>query len=230
MDAYAQIAGTDGVPGKQIPGAVRERFVTGFSPGGTAKNVEEAAASNFARRAAGEVGREASVAERTLVKLEVSAEASANRLKSAVTGAEGEIAQAKSAVASLDQSAIPQVRLNQAQGALGEDKVRARLLDSKSLDLVEEQVRIRTPGEGSYRRIDFLVRSKRTGRLSIIEVKTGGATRDAAQLAKDALIANPEAPTTFFGQRARAARFADGTPTGPIRTFEVNADNVRSPR
>jgi hypothetical protein len=72
-----------------------------------------------------------------------------------------------------------------------------------------------------------MVRSKRTGRLSIIEVKTGGATRDAVQLAKDGLIADPKVATTYFGRNARAAGFPNGTPTGPIRTFEVNANKVR---
>lgn len=94
------------------------------------------------------------------------------------------------------------------------------------VDLVGEQVGVRIPGVGSYRVTDFLVRGKKTGQLRIIEVKTGGATRDATQLAKDALIADPLAPTTFIGRRARAAGFPSGTPTGPIRTFEVNASNL----
>jgi RHS repeat-associated protein len=123
-------------------------------------------------------------------------------------------------------NALPQVLQNQAQGALGEAAVRARLLNSNRLDLVGEQIRITTPGVGSCRVTDFMVQSRQTGRLSIIEVKTGGATRDAIQLAKDALIADPLAPTTFTGRRAAAAGFPGGTPTGPIRTFEVNASNL----
>jgi RHS repeat-associated protein len=123
-------------------------------------------------------------------------------------------------------NAVPQVLRNQTQGALGEAAVRARLLNSNRLDLVGEQIRLTTPGVGSYRVTDFMVQSRQTGRRSIIEVKTGGATRDATQLAKDALIADPLAPTTFTGSRAADAGFPSGTPTGPIRTFEVNASNI----
>lgn len=122
----------------------------------------------------------------------------------------------------------PQVRLNQAQGALGEDAIRARLQNSKTLELVGEQIKIRTPGEGGHRITDFLVRSKRTGKLSIIEVKTGNATRGASQLAKDLEIADPNRLTSFFGRRARRSGFPNETPTGPIRTFEINADGLKA--
>ena len=115
----------------------------------------------------------------------------------------------------------PQVTRNKAQGGLGGDAVRTALQQSKVFELVGEQIKVRTPGEGGHRITDFVVRSKRTGRLSIIEVKTGNATRDRVQLAKDAEIANPLDPTTFFGRRARAAAFPNNTPTGPIGTFEV---------
>lgn len=118
-----------------------------------------------------------------------------------------------------------QVLLNQSQGALGEAAVRQRLLNSQTVELVGEQVRITTPGIGEYRVTDFLVRGRTTGKLWIIEVKTGEATRDAIQLAKDALIGDPFVSTTFTGSRATAAGFPSGTPTGPIRTFEVNASN-----
>ena len=123
-------------------------------------------------------------------------------------------------------SSGPQIIRNSIQGELGEAAVRQRLLGSRSVDLVGEQMRINTPGVGSHRVTDFLVRGKNTGQLRIIEVKTGGATRDAVQLAKDKLIANPLSPTTFSGRRANAAGFPNGTPTGPIRTYEVNASNL----
>lgn len=109
---------------------------------------------------------------------------------------------------------------------MGEDAVRARLLKSNSVDLVGEQVRINTPGVGSHRVTDFLVRGKNTGKLRIIEVKTGGATRNSSQLAKDSLIADPASATAFSGRRARAAGFPNGTPTGGIKTYEVNASNL----
>ena len=120
----------------------------------------------------------------------------------------------------------PQILKNGVQGDLGEAAVRQRLLNNNSVELIGEQVRIRTPGVGSFRVTDFLVRGKNTGQLRIIEVKTGGATRNASQLGKDALIANPQGATTFFGRRARGAGFSNGTPTGPVRTFEVNASNL----
>ena len=120
----------------------------------------------------------------------------------------------------------PQILKNGVQGDLGEAAVRQRLLNNNSVELIGEQVRIRTPGIGSFRVTDFLVRGKNTGQLRIIEVKTGGATRNASQLGKDALIANPQGATTFFGRRARGAGFSNGTPTGPVRTFEVNASNL----
>ena len=66
---------------------------------------------------------------------------------------------------------------------------------------------------GSHRVTDFLVRGKNTGKLRIIEVKTGGGTRNPSQLAKDALIADPTSATTFSGRRARAAGFPNGTHT-----------------
>jgi RHS repeat-associated protein len=120
-----------------------------------------------------------------------------------------------------------QMLRNKAQGALGEAAVRARLLNSKNLELLGEQIRIATPGVGTCRITDFMVRSRKSGKLGIIEVKTGEATRDATQLAKDALIADPLAPTLFVGRRAVAAGFPSGTPTGPIRTFEINASRLK---
>ncbi|WP_154898292.1 Hint domain-containing protein [Gimesia maris] len=121
---------------------------------------------------------------------------------------------------------VPQVRLNKIQGEIGEAAVRQRLLESRTFDLVGEQIRVSTPGVGAYRVTDFLVRSKKTGRLRAIEVKSGGATRDATQLTKDALIANPLTKTMFTRRRARASGFPRNTPTGSIRTFEVNASNL----
>jgi hypothetical protein len=120
-----------------------------------------------------------------------------------------------------------QVRLNNVQGKIGEDAVRQRLLNSKSVDLMGEQIQIATPGIGSYRSVDFLVRGKKTGIMRSIEVKTGNATRNSSQLLKDQLIANPLAPTTFRGNRLLDFGFPRGTPTGPIRAFEVNASNLR---
>jgi len=118
------------------------------------------------------------------------------------------------------------VNANKVAGDLGEDAVRLRLLNSNSVDIVGEQLRINTPGIGSHRVTDFLVRGKTTGKLRIIEVKTGGATRSSSQFAKDSLIADPSSATTFSGRRARASGLTNGTPTGGIQTYEVNASNL----
>ena len=119
------------------------------------------------------------------------------------------------------------IRRNSIQGELGEDAVRQRLLNSKSVDLIGEQIQIATPGIGSHRTVDFLVRGKKTGIMRIIEVKTGGATRSSSQQLKDKLIANPLGPTQFRGNRLMDLGLPRGTPTGPIRTYEVNASNLR---
>ena len=87
-------------------------------------------------------------------------------------------------------------------------------------------MRINTPGIGSHRVTDFLIRGKNTGKLRIIEVKTGGGTRNSSQVAKDSLIADPASATTFSGRRARAAGYPNGTPIGGIKTYEVNASNL----
>ncbi|MEA4948693.1 MAG: hypothetical protein VB068_03435, partial [Petrimonas sp.] len=144
-----------------------------------------------------------------------------------ITSGYAKASQSWSAAAEEGENLTSQVLLNKVKGKLGEDVIRARLNNSKNLELVGEQIRIRTPGAGDFRIVDFLVASKRTGRLSIIEVKTGNAKRNAYQLLKDMLIADPQAPTTFFGKNARAKGFPDGMPTGAIRTFEVNAGKVR---
>jgi hypothetical protein len=72
-----------------------------------------------------------------------------------------------------------------------------------------------------------MTRGKISGKLRAIEVKTGSATRNAIQLAKDQLLNSVTGLTTFFGRRARAVGYADDTITGQIRTLEVNASNLR---
>jgi hypothetical protein len=116
---------------------------------------------------------------------------------------------------------VGQTQRNRLQGILGEDAVRARLLRNPRLEVVGEQIRVRTPGEGSYRITDFLVRGRKSGRLRIIEVKTGGAYRSTSQLAKDALIADPFSATTFFGRRARAAGFPSNRSPGKAGGFRM---------
>jgi predicted RecB family endonuclease len=81
------------------------------------------------------------------------------------------------------------------------------------------QIRINTPQNPSHRNVDILIERNRDGKRFAIEVKTGNAARDSSQLAKDSEIATGKG-TNFSGRRARAAGFANGTPTGPIDTVE----------
>ena len=83
-----------------------------------------------------------------------------------------------------------------------------------------DQIRINTPENASHRNVDILIKNKETGELRNLEVKTGGATRDARQVAKDQEIARGQG-TTFSGKRANEAGFDNGTPTGPIPTYVV---------
>ena len=119
----------------------------------------------------------------------------------------------------------PQVSRSRIQGSLGEMAIRRRLENSRTLDLVGEQVQIATPGVGSHRTVDFLVRGKKSHVLHIIEVKTGGATRSTMQRLKDQLIADPLSRTYFRGDRL-SPDYVRGSLTGSIRTYEVNASRL----
>lgn len=111
---------------------------------------------------------------------------------------------------------------NRIRGREAEEIIRRKLVGNNRLQLVGEQIRIRTPGAPFWRTTDFLVRNKRTGELFLVEVKSGKATRSLRQLRKDAVIADPDVNTTFFGRRARAIGFPRGTPTGPLKTYEAH--------
>jgi hypothetical protein len=73
-----------------------------------------------------------------------------------------------------------------ARGARAEAYV-ARMFEKSGLEIAGRQVSVRTAA--GLRRIDVLVRDK-AGELFAIEVKSGAATRNAAQLAKDRLLAS----------------------------------------
>lgn len=120
------------------------------------------------------------------------------------------------------------IKKNADQGEAGEAILRQRLNDSKTFDIVSEKTRINTPGEGSFREVDFVVKNKKTGELCGIECKTGGATRNKSQLAKDKLIADPNANTTLRSKAPSAV--PDGFKQGDsmtMRTFEINADKLK---
>ncbi|MDB9440212.1 hypothetical protein PN497_02285 [Sphaerospermopsis kisseleviana CS-549] len=115
---------------------------------------------------------------------------------------------------------VPQITVNKKQGDLGEQFIRDKLNNHPKWEVVGEQIRINTPENASHRNVDIVIRNKETGELRNLEVKTGGATRDARQVAKDQEIARGQG-TTFSGKRANDAGFANGTPTGPIPTYVV---------
>jgi len=121
---------------------------------------------------------------------------------------------------------------NKIIGKLGEDAVVKRLRANKSIEVLETQLQITTPGAGSFRTLDVLVRGRKTGRLRNIEVKTGGATRNNMQLLKDQVLArghsltNPNLLTRVRGQRLKRFGLDRGSPIGPIRTHEINATSL----
>jgi hypothetical protein len=59
----------------------------------------------------------------------------------------------------------------------------------------------------------------------ILAAVMGGEARAVVVMGR--MPADPLAPTTFTGSRAAAHGFRSGSPTGPIRTFEVNASNLK---
>lgn len=66
---------------------------------------------------------------------------------------------------------------------------------------------------------DILVKNNRTGKLFIVEVKSGGEFVSTSQAAKDSAIpvgGTAANPTVFYG---RAAGNLAGTPTGAIPTY-----------
>jgi hypothetical protein len=93
----------------------------------------------------------------------------------------------------------------------------ADLLRAAGDDVVGEDFFVRTPGVGGGRReIDILVR--RNGQLVGLEIKSGGATTKALQIAKDKFINTHGA--TLFGSAAQAAR-VDGQLVVTITTVFI---------
>ena len=117
-------------------------------------------------------------------------------------------------------------KMNKARGDAGRDALINRLQESKRFDVLGTEVRINTPNSPHYRVADIVVLDKKTNKIHIIEVKTGGATRDASQLAKDMEISKGNGTT--WGSR-KADKFgitgvSKGNATGSIQTIEVKVD------
>ncbi len=90
-----------------------------------------------------------------------------------------------------------QLKRNHARGKQREKEVEAQLRRDGH-DVQGTQVSAKTPL--SRRVIDILIKDGRTGQLRAIEVKAGGATRSATQLAKDNAMASQGA--TLVGKNA----------------------------
>ncbi|WP_429615584.1 RHS repeat-associated core domain-containing protein [Treponema pedis] len=115
---------------------------------------------------------------------------------------------------------------NKAQGDAGRDALISRLEQSKRFDVLGREVRINTPNSPHYRVADIVVLDKKTNKIHIIEVKTGGATRNASQLAKDIDISKGNG-TTWGSKKADdfgIIGVSKGSPTGSIQTTEVKVD------
>ncbi|WP_263408413.1 RHS repeat-associated core domain-containing protein [Terriglobus tenax] len=117
--------------------------------------------------------------------------------------ATGQMAQMLVPVGDLAEGA--QITRNALQGAAGEAKVGAELV-SEGKTIVGSQVGVQT--DKGLRVVDHLVQDG--GKLSAVEVKTGGATRNASQLAKDASmesnggkIVGKNAPANLRGQTVK---------------------------
>lgn len=121
-------------------------------------------------------------------------------------------------------------RANQQQGDKGRDALVGRLRNSKRFEVINKEVRVNTPGNGNHRKMDILVFDRKSEKLLHIEVKTGGATRDATQLSKDLDIAvgrSKDGPTTWGTTKVNKNVLipgGKGAATGPVQTIEVTVD------
>ncbi|EPD0847961.1 RHS repeat-associated core domain-containing protein [Salmonella enterica] len=126
------------------------------------------------------------------------------------------------------------IKSNQTKGNAGRDALLARLQNSKRYTVIDKEVRIKTPGYGNHRNADIVVRDNKTGEIIAIETKTGKATRDSSQVARDKEIASMDSGTkdsTKWGTRkvekdqyGNPTGISKGDETGAVRTVEVTVD------
>lgn len=111
-------------------------------------------------------------------------------------GKKGEAAANLATVVPLGKlSKAERLAANVEKGVAGEVKA-AEALETEGRTILGSQVSVRT--ENGLRRVDYV--TENAGSLTNVEVKTGGATRNAAQMAKDDLIENQGG--TFVGKNA----------------------------
>ncbi|WP_281912974.1 RHS repeat-associated core domain-containing protein, partial [Pseudomonas lactis] len=96
-----------------------------------------------------------------------------------------------------------QRRQNKANGKAAENLVHKKLLNNPNVTVLGTQVYIRTPGAGRGRYVDILIRNNKTGKIVAVEVKSGGAVRSKAQLAKDKIITDGKG---IFGSSGKSTK------------------------
>ncbi|MCR8661782.1 DUF6531 domain-containing protein [Pseudomonas carnis] len=96
-----------------------------------------------------------------------------------------------------------QRRQNKVNGKAAENLVHQKLLNNPKVTVLGTQVYVKTPGAGRGRYVDILIKNNKTGKVVAIEVKSGGAVRSKAQLAKDKIIADGKG---IFGNSGKSTK------------------------
>jgi RHS repeat-associated protein len=117
-----------------------------------------------------------------------------------------------------------QLEINRANGKAAENHVYEKLLNNPDVTVLGQQVYVKTPGLGRGRYVDILIQNNRSGKIVAVEVKSGGATRSAAQLEKDGLISSGGG---FFGKKA--PNDMDGNPLAGLQTLDVAVSETNVP-
>lgn len=113
-------------------------------------------------------------------------------------------------------------KANKIQGDLAEDKIYNDLMNNENVTVLGRQVYIKTPGIGRGRKVDILIQNNKTGQIIGVEVKSGGATRNSTQIAKDAMI---NSGGGIFGKNAPRdmnGKVLAGTSTSNVTTSVRN--------
>jgi RHS repeat-associated protein len=125
------------------------------------------------------------------------------------------------------------VQSNRVAGNSGRDALATRLRNSRRFEVLDTEVKIRTPGHSTKtgrtgsRNADIVVRDRKTQEIIQVEVKTGNASRDATQRSKDAEILSgggSKGQTVWGTNKIGNKGLPKGSATGPIRTIEVTVD------
>ena len=92
---------------------------------------------------------------------------------------------------------------NKTNGKAAEYLVHQKLLNNPNVTVLGTQVYVKTPGAGRGRYVDILIRNNKSGKVVSVEVKSGGAVRSNAQLAKDKVISDGEG---IFGRSGKSTK------------------------